>query len=32
MKLHHRTNVNEAHDESLTFGQRVADKVAGTMV
>ena len=31
MNIHHKTNVNDAHDESLTFGQRVADKVAAGM-
>ncbi len=31
LTLHHRTNVNEAHAEQMTLGQKVADKVASGM-
>jgi len=31
MNLHHKTNVNKAHAESLTVGQQIADSVANIM-
>ena len=31
LTLHHRTNVNEAHAEQMTIGQKIADKVASGM-